>query len=259
MMRLNFLCGLLGTMLLLCTEVFADTTWWHPEVKTTWQIQLQGKINRTSAINMYVLDLFDTSAATIKLLHARGSKVVCYLNAGSLEQWRADSEDFPAELIGLPLSDWLGENWLDISQLETLIPLLTARLDLAQSKACDGLDFDNVDGFTHDTGFVLTEADQANFNHWLAIAAHERGMAAGLRNDATQALDLSAYFDFALSEACQIKQECELYEAFSYANKPVFDIEYRGTPTKICANAKRFGINTLIKQSQLTAWRYACR
>lgn len=259
MMRFNFIAGLLGALFFLGSTVNADTTWWHPDLNTTWQIQLQGKINRTSAIKMYVLDLYDTPVSTIKLLHARGSKVVCYFNAGALEQWREDSDSMPSELIGLPLRDWEGENWLDIAQLETLIPLLTRRLDLAQSKQCDALDFDNVDGFTQNTGFALTEADQTNFNHWLAIAAHERGMAAGLRNDALQALDLSAYFDFAISESCQIKQDCELYQAFSYDSKPVFDIEYRGNAVKICANAKRYGLNTLIKQSQLTAWRSACR
>src|SRR5579859_850191 len=56
-------------------------TWWKPKAKTTWQIVLFGKLNRTEpadllGVNVYDIDLFDNSAQTIQKLHNDGKRVI---------------------------------------------------------------------------------------------------------------------------------------------------------------------------------------
>ena len=53
------------------------------------------------------------------------------------------------------------------------------RLDLAVDKGCDGVEPDNMDGFTNRTGFRLSEDDQLGYNRRLANEAHLRDLSAG--------------------------------------------------------------------------------
>ena len=47
-------------------------------------------------VAMYDIDLFDAPQATIDSLHASGHKVICYLSAGTYENWRPDASSFPS-------------------------------------------------------------------------------------------------------------------------------------------------------------------
>src|SRR5262245_34396884 len=89
---------------------------WQPEPGASWQIQLQGDINTSYDVDMYVLDLFDTPQEVIDELHAEQRKVICYFSAGSWEEWRTDANDFPEIVLGKDLIGWEGERWLDIRQ-----------------------------------------------------------------------------------------------------------------------------------------------
>lgn len=233
--------------------------WWKPAPGASWQIQLQGALDTSVAVSVYDIDLFDTPPATIDKLHKRGSKVICYFNAGAFEAWRQDAGSFPAAVLGNPLDDWPGERWLDVRRLDLLAPIMRARLDLARTKRCDGVDPDNVDGYTNNTGFAIRAAQQATYNKWLAREAHARGLAVGLKNDLAQVSTLVAYFDFAVNEQCLQYRECDLLLPFINANKAVFGIEYKGKPDQICAEANRRNFDTLIKRLDLRAWRLACR
>ena len=208
---------------------------------------------------MYDVDLFDTPQSVIDKLHSRGVKAVCYFNAGGFEEWRDDANAFPSDVLGNPLDGWPGERWLDIRRIDVLAPIMEARLDLAQEKRCDGVDPDNVDGYTNATGFPLTAGDQLDYNQWLAEEAHARGLAVGLKNDLDQIPDLVGHFDFAVNEQCIQYQECDLLTPFITANKPVFGIEYKGKKSKVCAKANRRNFDTLMKRLDLKAWRQACR
>ncbi len=258
MSRLPILMLLIGLTLLL-TAATPDVTWWRPTPGTSWQIQLQGRINTSYAVQMYDIDLFDAPKAVIRALRNRGIKVVCYFNAGAFEDWRPDAAAFPPEVLGNPLEGWPGERWLNIRRLDVLAPIMRARLDRARRKGCDGVDPDNVDGYTHNTGFPLTAADQLRYNRWLAQEAHARGLAIGLKNDLNQIPQLVADFDFAINEQCFQYRECDLLMPFIQANKPVFGIEYQGNRAAICADANRRNFDTLIKRLNLKAWRIACR
>ena len=68
---------------------------WVPPANTSWQIQLQGKIKTTFDVRLYDVDLFDTPQSTINTLDVAGSRVSCYVSAGSYENWRSDACQLP--------------------------------------------------------------------------------------------------------------------------------------------------------------------
>jgi hypothetical protein len=233
--------------------------WWQPSPGTSWQIQYSGALDLSLNVEVYNLDLFDISADTVSVLHAQGRKVMCYFSAGSWEDWRPDAGNFPESVLGNPLEGWPGERWLDIRQIDILEPILKARLDLARQKGCDGIDPDNVEGYQNDSGFPLTYADQITFNRWVATEAHARGLGVGLKNDLAQISDLLSAFDWALNEQCFEYTECDLLLPFIQAGKPVFGIEYQGSPQDFCPQANALNFDTLKKNLELDAWRIACR
>jgi hypothetical protein len=241
------------------TPTSTPLPWWQPTPGTSWQIQYTGELDLSLEVQMYDLDLFETSTAVIAQLHAAGRRVVCYFSAGSWEDWRPDAAQFPEGLLGNDLEGWPGERWLDIRQLAVLGPLMTARLDLAVQKGCDGVDPDNVEGYANDSGFPLTAQDQLTYNAFLAAASHARGLAVGLKNDLAQVPELISAFDWQLNEQCFQYNECDLLLPFIQAGKPVFGIEYQGDPASFCPQANSMNFDTLKKNLDLDAWRVACR
>ncbi|MFO3797655.1 MAG: endo alpha-1,4 polygalactosaminidase [Anaerolineales bacterium] len=224
-----------------------------------WQIQYTGEISTDLELDVFNLDLFDTPSETIAKLHERGVFVMCYFSAGSYEDWRPDAQLFPSEVLGNDMAEWPGEKWLDIRRIDLLAPIMQARLDLAVSKGCDGVDPDNVNGYTNDTGFPLTAEDQKRYNLFLAEAAHQRGLLVGLKNDLEQIPDLLAYFDWIINEECFSYGECELLLPFVQAGKPVFVIEYELEPSDFCPQALQMNFNALRKNWELDAYRVDCR
>jgi hypothetical protein len=233
---------------------------WTPQPGTSWQWQLSGTIDTTVDVAMYDIDLFDTPQATIDSLHIDGRVVICYFSAGSYEDWRPDEGDYPNSGIGDPLDEWPGERWID-TRNATVRDIIEARLDLAVTKNCDGVEPDNIDGYANDSGFPLTGADQLDFNRFLASAAHERGLSIGLKNDLDQVTDLLADFDWALNEECFEYDECDLLAPFVNAGKAVFTVEYGNAnlADTVCPDANSRDFDTLIKNLDLDAWRVACR
>jgi uncharacterized membrane protein len=231
---------------------------WAPPARTSWQWQLTGELDTSFAVAMYDVDLFNTTADQVATLHAQGSRVVCYLDAGTFEAWRSDASDFPSTLLGRPVDSWEGERWLDIRQMEVLGPIVQRRLDLCQSKGFDGVEFDNVDGFANRSGFPLTPADQLHFNRWLADEAHARGLSAGLKNDLDQIDSLVDWFDWALVEQCFEYEECNQLQPFVRSGKAVFVVEYNLSPEAFCEGAVSAGLNALFKREDVDAYRVAC-
>jgi len=229
-----------------------------PEI-VSWQIQYSGDIDPILNVEVYNLDLFDTSTALIDDLHQHGVYVQCYFSAGSFEDWRPDATDYPPDILGSDLEGWPGEKWLDIRRLDLLQPILEGRLDLAVKKGCDGVDPDNLDGFDNKTGFPLNADDQLAFNIFLSQAAHNRGLSIGLKNDLNQTADLVSYFDWIINEECFFYQECSLLAPFLEADKPVFVIEYELAPEKFCPQANQLGFNALHKNWELDSYRVDCR
>ena len=231
----------------------------HLPLKATWQIQYTDEIDLTLNVDIYNLDLFDTDSAVISQLHERGIFVMCYFSAGSFEDWRPDIHNFPAEILGKDYEGWQGEKWLDIRKMDLLEPVMSARLDLASQKGCDGVDPDNVNGFANDTGFPLSYEDQLQYNIWLAESAHARGLLIGLKNDPEQIPDLLPYFDWHLHEQCFQYNECEMLLPFIQAGKPVFNIEYTLAPSDFCTQSNEIGFNSIRKNMILDIFIETCK
>lgn len=235
--------------------------WWKPTAGTSWQIELNtGAIDTSFNVRVYDVDLFETSAQTIAALKADGRKVVCYFSAGSHENWRPDASQYPASTLGNGLDGWPGEKWID-TRSPAVRTALEARMDLAKTKGCDGIDPDNVDGYTNNPGFPLTAATQLDFNKFLAAEGHARGLAVGLKNDMDQIAELVSYFDFTVNEQCFEYDECDTLTPFIAAGKPVWQLEY-GTQSRaaaVCADANARNFDTLVKNLDLDAARISCR
>ena len=229
-----------------------------PALRTSWQWQLQGAIDTSIDVGMFDVDGFEVTGATVDDLHALGSDVVCYLSAGSWENFRPDSGDFPARVKGRS-NGWPGERWLDIRKIGVLGPIMKARLDMCAAKGFDAVEFDNVDGYQNRTGFPLTGADQLAYNVFLANQAHRRGLSAVLKNDLGQIRALLPYFDFALNEQCHQYDECRRLRPFVNAGKAVFGVEYKLDKPDFCPAANAENFNFLKKKLSLRVWRSPCR
>lgn len=77
--------------------------WFQPTPGTTFLWSLQAAIPTKptgkksldlSKMQVYDVDLFDSTKSQIATYKKAGKKVVCYFSAGSWEDWRDDAEDF---------------------------------------------------------------------------------------------------------------------------------------------------------------------
>lgn len=231
---------------------------WRPPVRTSWQWQLTSPVDQSPTVVMYDIDLFENGVDVVRSLHARGRKVVCYINAGAWENWRPDAQRYPGDLLGQS-NGWPGERWLDIRQVSALLPILDARVRLCQAKGFDGVEFDNVDGYANASGFPLTARDQLRFNMTLANLAHVYHLSVALKNDLDQISQLLPYFDWALVEQCFQYSECDALQPFAQAGKAVMEVEYTLTPEQFCPQANALDFNAMKKNLSLDAPRIACR
>lgn len=239
-------------------------SWWQPPVQAAWQWQLDTPVDQTIDAAVYDIDLFENDASVVAALHAQGRKVICYLSAGSWEDWRPDKDQFPPAVLGNDYEGWPGEKWLDIRRIDLLAPVMEARLDQCRDKGFDAIEPDNIDGYTNDTGFPLTYQDQIAYNTWLAQAAHARGLSIGLKNDSDQVADLLADFDWALTEDCYVDNWCADMLPFVQAGKPVFAAEYSDQmlPSQflgpVCTAMTTWNFNAIYKDRDLGASRLGC-
>ncbi|MEO6122961.1 MAG: endo alpha-1,4 polygalactosaminidase [Ilumatobacteraceae bacterium] len=242
---------------------------------TSWQWQLTGTVDETvldGVVNpnkMYDIDMFAASASTIGRLHAKGIYVVCYLETGGWESYRQDAGAFPIGVLGSTVGGYPQERYVDIRQLDVLLPIIAARLDSARSKGCDGIEPDLDDSYTSPTGFPLTMQHQLTYNRAVADLAHARNLSIGLKNGASEGGVFEAasaqFTDWALNEECHQYGECGGYSTFIEMNKAVFQVEYTGSGTtaaEVCPANNAAGYDGLLKQSSRTLAalpRISCR
>jgi Glycoside-hydrolase family GH114 len=158
------------------------------------------------------------------------------------------------------LEDW-NERWLDIRELDLLQPIMKARLELAASKQCDGVEPDNMDAYINgdETGISLAPEDQLTYNKWIAQTAHSLGLSVGLKNDLGQLRELIDDFDFAVNEQCFEYDECSSYSgSFIAADKAVFGVEYGGSICRFCPEAESLQLSWMKKKLLLGSYRRGC-
>lgn len=250
-----------AALVLFTSHASATAAHWKPPAGATFAIILSGApaVVNTPA-DVVDLDLFETRSATIARLKQQGKRVVCYLSAGSWEEWVPDRNRFPKRVIGKDYDGWPGEKWIDIRAPEVKA-IMKTRMDLCKQKGFDGVDADNVNSYQQDTGFRITRANSVAFLRFLATEAHSRGLAFGLKNTTELSRDVLPWMDFAVTEDCFEQGWCAQSRNFIAANKPVFAIEYTDNTINFaafCRQAKTLRLSPIYKKRNLDTWEKRC-
>ena len=215
---------------------------------------------------MFDVDLFDAqsgeiNAGVIGRLHAKGIKVVCYMDSGAWESYRPDASQFPKSVIGNS-TGWSGENWLDIRSQSwpAFEPIIINRMKLAVASGCDGIEPDQNNPVGNNPGFPITYADEKAWYLEVAKDAHALGLAVVMKNGIELLPDrqLVAAFDGALNEQCYQFHECARLSAFVKAGKWVGEVEYKGMASAFCPRLQAQGLMAMKKQLSLYAYREPC-
>jgi hypothetical protein len=230
-----------------------------PEPLATWQIQLTGTLDTTVDARVYTVDI-DTPASTIRTLHSAGRIVICYFSGGTMESFRDDASRFPTSALGMPLSNYPNERWVDVRDA-TVRSIMQDRVAKAARVDCDGVHPSGLSAFAATTGFDLTRADQVSYNRLLSAAARTLGLSIGLVDgDSALSQELIADFDWTVVWGC-IANNCPTALPFTNARKAAFLIEYgdQSRTSDVCPKAKDLGLSAIIKRnSDLDSFRVAC-
>src|SRR4029079_4958281 len=142
-----------------------------------------------------------------------------------------------------------------------LIPIMDTRVSKCRQAGFDGVEWDNVDGYSNRSGFPLVYADQLAYDAMLANVAHHYGLTVAIKNDVEQLADLAPYVDYAVNEQCQQYRECGGYDGpFIGAGKAVFQVEYKLSLAKFCPQANAANRNAILKDFDLFDTPYTpCR
>ena len=194
-------------------------------------------------------DAFETSNASsvISQLKNQGNvSVTCYFSAGTAEDWRSDYNRFTAADKSGQLDDWEGEYILD-TRSTNVRNIMADRIKAMKNFGCTGIEPDNVDGYSYNSGFPLTKATALNYLDFLQQQAHSYGMSVALKNSGdlvTSTLPsgkkVTEAFDWALVEECYQYSECDSYRPFIQAGKAVVIVEYGNKLNCTDANSKNF-------------------
>ena len=236
----------------------AGSTWWQPTPATPlhmhWQLSTDFVYPRdvVPGATVYDIDGENTSAETVAQLHAMGPniKVICYVDMGVWEDYRSDAGTFPKSVIGKTDDGWDGSYWLDIRQINIILPIMKLRVqNWCKNKGFDAVEPDETEVWSNDSGFPITKAQNNAYNIAIANMIHSFGLSAGLKGNTTEAKDLVTYFDWSLNEECWQYSECSNMNVFLSANKAVWNVEYSTTPK--CAQANAMHMNSMKRDLNL--------
>jgi hypothetical protein len=127
---------------------------WKPKIGQKIQVILDRRVAQLDPeaplnppqADIWDLDLFDTTKETIRILHSKGKRVMCYLSVGGSESWRPDFTSIPKSDLGDIMPKWKGERYLNLRS-PSVWRLMQSRIRMAYEKGCDALDPDNVGKF----------------------------------------------------------------------------------------------------------------
>ncbi|KAM7184983.1 Glycoside hydrolase superfamily [Rhypophila sp. PSN 637] len=221
-----------------------------PGVK--WQIDIMASLDITKTLTptdalVWDLDLYHLQRHPDIITFLRSKipnvNIICYFNAGLAQpsdcDWdtvwqKPEYKSLLGNSYDPPFSE---EKWINIRNT-TAIDLLKNRVTTAANLGCDGVDPDNIDGYSADTGFNLNQQDYINLMTTLATTAHglktKRGntLLIGQKNAPELVKSLNSVLDFAVLEDCKnLRNEadrafCADFQPYISQNKPVFSIEY---------------------------------
>jgi hypothetical protein len=297
MRRVAALVALATVVAITLSPAGASGELWRPPLNSRWQYQLEGNRSfpKTGGINVGIcvrpwawqqgcarpqvfdIDLYVDSdvsgnnhtlnTAAVDAIHARGARAICYVNAGSIEEFRPDYPQYVEwdrthghSLIGKPFdARFPDEFWANLNndrgQRTFLLQMIDARVAKCVQAGFDGVEFDVVDAYSAGqavTGWNISYQTQLVFNRALANTAHRHGLSAALKNDVEQIPDLLSSFDYTINESCFNYGECGNVRRFVAAGKPVFQVQYGGSLDRFCPPANRFRFNSIQKAADLS-------
>jgi hypothetical protein len=256
------------------------TGWWHPgAAPISWQWELDHPLRLHNASDMgtnatlpdgkrapvpavYDIDLFINPASTVKGLHQRGDKVICYMEVGAAENYRPDYHEFPKSVLGKKVPGYSAERYLDINA-PVVRRIIERRIAMCAAKGFDGVEPDIDDSYTDNTGFHITETQNIAYDRTLAAYAHARHLAWGQKNgdsDTRFSRQVERFADFLLDEQCFEYGSCgTVTPPYIKAKKAVFEVEYNLPRSRFCARADRDDFNSQRMNVALAGGRQPCR
>jgi hypothetical protein len=160
---------------------------------------------------------------------------ICYVNAFQTQPedaawWEAEHPELLLRVDGRLVEDpdWPGEFLLDTSTAGDRLALTGIVGDWIDGCADAGyraVEADNLDSSTRSSG-ALTRDGNLAYAALLTARAHRRGLAMGQKNTAETTAQQSrdVGFDFAVTESCQVYDECDAYTAVH--GDHVIEVEY---------------------------------
>lgn len=222
-----------------------------------------------------------SNAGIIADLKSKGKKVVCYFDTGAFETYEPDAVLFPGKYgnnvremnyLGPPeYADWdilggkssasdgstfAGEYWLDLreSAWPALLPIISARMELAKTIGCDGVEGDQNNVYGNDKTFNITEAISLRWYREIYYQSHRYGLTAISKNgveltdqQVTDPTNITyckpglCIPDGILNEECSQYKECSTLDIATSKGIWVGQVEYRGTVASVCPDAKANG------------------
>ncbi|MCR9085942.1 MAG: endo alpha-1,4 polygalactosaminidase [Rhodobacteraceae bacterium] len=226
-----------------------------------WDWQLTEPFDLSVDVQVIDLDPDSVTPSQIAALKARGVKTICYVSVGTVESYRDDAELFPEHVLGAVYDDWPNERFLDIRQLDAILPLMTARFDRCRALGFDAVEPDNMDLFENETGLPITAAHQIAYLRPLIAYAHRIGLEIGQKNAPDLIPALHRDFDFIILESCFHYGFCDDALVYAQEGKDVLAAEYSHMPVDrraACAFGAKAGIRFIFKERELAAGGQAC-
>jgi hypothetical protein len=280
----------------------AKRKWWHPKAAGAnegreFQWELDHALNVHSAKDMgdgaindagrkatnpslYDIDGIDNPASTVKALHSRHDKVICYIEVGAAgNYYSAAAERIPVTYYAqLKNAGDLGkavpgypEYYLNINKASTVRIIESMIRQQCSAKGFDAVEPDIDDSYTDATGFKITETQNIRYDRTLGVYAHGLGLAWGQKNgdnDPRFSRALEPTTDFLLDEECNFYNTCGIVTPpYIKAGKLVLNAEYTddwGTDTatdlaKFCAFDVSHHIDGTLFTTALAGQRNPCQ
>jgi hypothetical protein len=231
-----------------------------PEAGARWLAQLDGAVDTAQMADFFYLDPEQQPPGGLASLHEQGRHYLCYLSAGTVENFRDDAELFPERAVGNVMQGFPNERWLDVRDAEVQ-RLMALRIQRLAQAGCDGVVPASLTGYAAESGFDLSVADTLRYARFLAEQLHAAGLSAGLTGPAELTAELWSSFDFGLAISCVRGSQCAEFGVFATAKKPVLYLEVgaEGEALELCNSADALGFQAIISDPGFTGRCVVCR
>lgn len=193
--------------------------------------------SKSGKLSHITLDMHDTSPALIKKLKAENVKVICYTSIGTIENFRKDGWYEKVQSAGLSGgsvskmdgSSWRGENWVKKASSPVFKSYLDSKFEMAKSKGCDGIEFDNLDGSEKENQKNSKLSSEENIK-LISLINTECGKNKEINCGFKNALEIAQKapinnFSFLMNERCFQFKECDQFKNI-FKDKPILNVEY---------------------------------